>query len=454
MDLFTCHLESADSVRTNPNRPFANRHFHKLFAEAFVHLLFGERIRSGQVPLFDSFGFVQVIAELLQAKERFESERKSDAKFIPNFLPIVMTHYTGTSKEHRFAGHNTVLYETVASRVSIDSFELSAMPTFSKNLELRKRLSAEISLNANLDPNALSPSLLKDLEEIPGDFDHFCRLSTIEKYFASNRTIVEVNNDSRKRDWKATILKSFDSKLEPTQAETTDIVDFYRMVVADPTITNRSHVYAKSESYFDDKTRSSIANELVDSLYMWNEARLAGAATETTSSGVEGDDSEIRRQGEVISDWADVSKKAMVDNSTQLALRPILQHGPHDELNPISSSQYRKDLLAGLADFFVDAQHAESRHRAARELSHDPDHILNYWQETLDRVRIHPALSKMINVAVSPKTGIVLVKFREHQLGTKAPWLPTDAETSDQIRQEFDNNPESHESQGANMATG
>jgi len=172
MNVFTCHLESADSVRTNPSRPFANRHFHKLFAEAFVHLLFGERIRSGQVPLFDSNGFVQVIAELLQAKERFEAERKSDAKFIPNFLPVVMTHYEGTSANHRFLNPKTVLYETVASRLLSDGFELSAMPSIGKNLVLRKKLAMEVTHNKTLDPNSLSQSVLNDMGNDANEIEH------------------------------------------------------------------------------------------------------------------------------------------------------------------------------------------------------------------------------------------------------------------------------------------
>ena len=453
MNVFTCHLESADSVRTNPSRPFANRHFHKLFAEAFVHLLFGERIRSGQVPLFDSNGFVQVIAELLQAKERFEAERKSDAKFIPNFLPVVMTHYEGTSANHRFLNSKTVLYETVASRLLSDGFELSAMPSIGKNLVLRKKLAMEVTHNKTLDPNSLSQSVLNDMGNDAAEIEHFGRLSIIEKYFRSNTAAVEQNQLQRKVDWKITILKSFEMELEPAEAEIRDIVEFYKSIASDSTVVNRSHVYDRSQKLFNDPTRSAIANELVDSLYMWNEARLAGAATETTSSGVEGDDPEVRRQGEAISDWADQSKSAMVASSNQMELRPVLQQGPHDDRNPIASSEYRKELLAGLADFFVDAEFAEFRRQAIKELNFNPDHILEYWQKTLDRVRVHPSLGKMIDIAISHR-GIVVVKFREHQLGTKLPGLAADTETSDEIREEFQSNPGMHESQGANMSTG
>ncbi len=453
MNVFSCHLESADSVRTNPIRPFANRHFHKLFAEAFVHLLFGERIRSGQVPLFDSFGFVQVIAELLEAKSRFELERCRDTKFIPIFLPVVMTHYEGTAKEHRFLGPESVLYETVASRLVSNGFEISAMPRMGENTELRKRLAEELIAKHTLDPNSLSQSTLSDMEAYGEEFEHFRRLSIIEKYFRSNPAVVEPNRLDRKVDWKRTVLKSFEMGLIPTDSSLSDIVGFYKSVANDSTVANRSHVYEKSKQWFDDPKRSAIANELVDSLYMWNEARLAGAATETTSSGVEGDDPEIRRQGEAISDWADKSKSVVVESSKPIELRPVLQQCPHDENNPIASGQYRKQLLAGLADFFVDAEFAEFRRQAIKELRSDPDHILDYWQKTLDRVRVHPSLGKMLEIAISPR-GIVVVKFREHQLGTMLPGLATDSETSDEIRDEIQSHAGTHESQGANMSTG
>jgi hypothetical protein len=469
---FSCHLESADTVRTNPSKKFVARHRQKLFAEAFVHILFGQRIHSGQVPLFDSHGLVQFIAETIDAKAELDKGRGTADRFATPFLPFLMTHYPGLGNGHTFNNKESVFWETVANRIASTKFELSSMPGLQQHPELRKKLSDAIKNQKSIATQSISQDIYRELEEIGEDLEHLKRIEKVENYFTIAPSMITTNNTQKQVGLIETLRQSIDKNTFPKDERAQPTIDFYRKIAQDESIKTRTEVYAKSLEHFDDCPARDLANELIDSLYMWNEARIADSHSETTSSGVESDDPEIRETGHIISKWADALKCPSGSESSEL--RPVLHNSPADYLSPLDNAEYRAKLLTALAAFWTNPEIAVARDKAANALPadiFDPPalnttgqlHLLEYWQKIIEQAINHTQLGNLLESLSISANGHVIVKFRKetneyaeetqptHDIGLTAPGFPTTPDTAIEIRASFGKTEGNRESQGASI---
>ena len=449
----TCHLESADSVRHNPSGEFSERHFVRLFAEAFTHLLFGEQLRFGQTPIYDSYGLAWFISEFLEARADFERESLAEFPHLPQTLPLVMTHYAGVRKGHEFSSSNSVLRETLANKIGDLKLENSALPNVGNIPDIATRLSQELELKG-IRINEFSEHLLRDLESWPDELAHLRRLETIDRYFLSNQGTVTPNNERN-------MVKLWDAVAESLKEENvvqdprfSDVVKFYERLVTEipqKKGLGRSLVYSESRKEFEDPERMAIARELADSLYMWNEARMAGAVAETTSSGVESDSDQVRLDGEAISDWADRSKERWAgDTSNGMDIRPVIQRGPLGGSNSLTNPSYRSKLLTALAELSVQPDFHELRMGAMGPAGHQQGHIQEFWEDTIGKIRGFEKLDSLINLTIT-STGVIRVKFGCHQLGAMAQGISTTPETSDQIKEALDRDEQGFDSNGAQL---
>ncbi|TWU07952.1 hypothetical protein [Stieleria varia] len=444
----SCHLESADSVRTNPERPHFQRQFNRLFAEAFTHLLFGEQLRFGQVPLFDSFGLVQFLAELLDAKRQFERERLGQETHLKDFLPLVMTHYPKSAAGVPFDDPKTVLQRSLADAISNEKFVNSAMPGIGADSVLSAGLSEHV-FEKGIRFDAIDQGVLRDLEGLPRDFEHLQRMESIDRYFQANPwTVLPI-------DWsrKVALADCVREALSPDNIVKghDDIVTVYQDLVNRSESFSRSNVYEEIEGQIENPDRQAVAKELADSLYMWDQARIAGATAETTSSGVESDDPEVCRAGEEISDWADRSKaKWSTEAGGLMSIRPVLQRGPLNNQNSLDDAGYRQELLRALADFIVSDGFQPMLFDTVARLGTREGDILEHWQAMVTRIESHPTLSGLIRLTIN-SDGIVVIRFGRHRLGAKAPHLNVSPETTDQIRESMRDQEDDPERVGANL---
>ncbi|MEL7336975.1 MAG: hypothetical protein AAFN70_12315, partial [Planctomycetota bacterium] len=281
------HLESADSVRTNPRNPFYQTQFNRLFAEAYVNLLLGQRLQFGQVPLFDSHGLVQFLAELFRVMGPLQKERKGQLGGRSPFLPLVLTHYPKTGDGTPLTDPKNVLAQSLISGLRDANFIHSALPIFDKRTDqaLCESLASEIqTADSGIRVGALTPTLQKRLEQNPVDLRHLRNLEEIDRYCRSNATFT-VRRNSVGLNVKLGHCLDAMLKFGNAPKNLAFVSDFYADVVNANDIDklNRSIVYDAAEKKFGFTDRRAIVIEMADSLYMWNQGRLAGAHSETTS---------------------------------------------------------------------------------------------------------------------------------------------------------------------------
>ena len=462
----TCHLESADSVRSNPTSLHFNRQSNRLFAEAFTHLLFGDQLRFGQIPIFDSYALVRFLAELIEAKKEIERERSADVAFLPDFKPVVMTHYAGLGGDHRFRSSQTVLRETLGNKLSDPVFENSALPNIGRQADLANRISQAIQPNG-IRLETFEKSLHDELRKWPDELAHLQRLQVIDDYF-QEPGLSQPNRSERMIPLRNAIVEALNRQSIIEGKGYDDIVQFYESLVNKYPKLGRSNVYAEAKTTFEKQPeRVAIAKELADSLYMWNEARLAGARTETTSSGVETDDEALRRDGEVISIWADKSKAFLESQSEQkMESRPVLQRCSLHNESALNNEVYRRSLLKELASYIISPAFLEERRNALAFVQFEPDvHkrpaknlVVDYWSQTREHIRKRTNLLRFIDLAVDID-GVISIRFKQsefgcHQLGLIAPGLAVDGDPTDQILQTMQSEDESRDLHGANLNLG
>jgi len=173
---------------------------------------------------------------------------------------------------------------------------------------------------------------------------------------------------------------------------------------------------------------------------MWEQARSAGAGVEITSSGIETDNKELQRLGEVVNDWADKTKTSMVTQAVPTPIRPVLQRGHFSGINSLSNAAYRSALTKGLARLWLASPDILARRvNLARSGPQEPQRIMDFWQEIVQKINSYADLCRLITVNVN-EHGILVCRFwipagqDVHLVGATAEGIETDPETTDKIR--------------------
>ena len=170
------------------------------------------------------------------------------------------------------------------------------------------------------------------------------------------------------------------------------------------------------------------------------QARSAGAGVEITSSGIETDDGELRRLGEVVNEWADKTKTSRVTQAVPTPIRPVLQRGHFSGINSLSNAAYRSALTKGLARLWLASPDILARRvNLARSGPQEPQRIMDFWQEIVQKINSYADLCRLITVNVN-EHGILVCRFwipagqDVHLVGATAEGIETDPETTDKIR--------------------
>ncbi len=418
----SCHLESADSVRTNPKRQDYQTQFNRLFAEAYVSLLLGQRLQFGQVPLFDSYGLVQFLGELTESMNPLYRERKGELGGKSAFRPLVLTHYPSLTNGQPIDDREDALRMSYLVALQDERFIHSATPALESDTSLRRTLASEImNSEVGLRVESFSPPLRRRLEEHPAELAHLRHLETIDQYIRINANQVVRPNLLKS---SVGLDKSLEAmlKMEQRPKGYDFVIDFYQRMVNLDGIEklDRSNIYAAADREFGAGDKRALVIEMVDSLYMWNQSRLAGANSETTSSGVESDDQEVLRMGEEVSGWADRVKQHWHLDDPHWETRPVLQKGSIENGSRLSDRAYRGQLLAALADFIVHEQYAA--HTVETVRSFGPAGKTNdvnkraeeHWAAIARRANKSSALSQWIRIDIT-SLGTFHLQFKEHE---------------------------------------
>lgn len=445
----SCHLESADSVRTNPQRRDYQTQFNRLFAEAFVCLLLGQRLQFGQVPLFDSYGLVQFLGELTQAMNPLYQERKRELGEKSPFRPLVLTHYPALTNGQPIRDRKDALRLSFLVALQDERFIHSATPALESDKSLRKRLASEIAKSEiGMRVDNFSPSLLKDLEYHPSELSHLRHMETIDHYVRINASqVVRANSHQSGVGLDKSLRAMLELENRPQGYDY--IVDFYQRMINLEGIEklDRSNIYAAADREFGATDARALVIEMVDSLYMWNQSRLAGANSETTSSGVDSNDADVLRMGEEVSAWADRVKQRWHRDDPSWETRPVLQKGSIDNEERLSDHSYRRRLLTALAEFIVHEQFAAHTVETVRGFgvagnSYDVHRrVEEHWAAIAGRANRSPLLSDLIRVDITT-LGTFHVQFKEHRhcLAGMLPGSTSEVESHDRVQETIRNN--------------
>ncbi len=443
MNRLTCHLESADSVRTNPTSPGFEIHSSRFFAEAFTRLLFGEQIRSGQIPLFDSHGAVSFYSQLI---ESLNDQTIQGASILNK--PLVLTHYPGLSSNHKWDVDSTddwkrIYLETLAARMEPNekSFILSAMPEINEEVELRKELAQLLWQAAD---TGFSDEVKKQLDSFQlemGTSQLMQGIMVLDGYFRNNRTANEAIANINRFELKDTYRAAMSEEVLPKDSRLQNVVAAVKQMAVSDEISNRSKAYIEIEK-IDSEGDRLLAKELTDSFYMWEQARLAGVGTEITSSAIESEDQELVKLGEVVSDWADKTKPLLTKSQTgAILMRPVLQKGDYKGENSLASITYRKRLTDGLAKFLLRPELMDSRLPIARRNASMAE-VYDYWNATVDTINSFEPLKGLVKVNANvdfEKNGVLVCEFcNNHQIGSIATGFATMPEATEVIRDNMD----------------
>ena len=407
----SCHLESSDSVRTGPGATEAEQHANRFHAEAFSRLLFGEQIRLAQIPVLDSVAALRFLSDLIESLQQHESALEDEAKLFAT--PFVMCHYPGLSSDHRWdlaeEGYWKRIYPTtLANRLRTPGYRLSSMPDF-VDQDLRAALGDWFC--GSVETAVATP--------LPGDLDralpaaakeHLSRMLSLAGYFRDHKAAVQPNVGQH-----LPLLKCFESAIldnvAPTTPEIQPVLDFYRRIVNERANLIRSQVYKRIEDELQDEESVLLAKELSNSFYMWDLARCAAAGVEVTSSGIESDDSDLGKLGEMVSQWADQTKRLIVGaQESEMPFRPILQRGYFTGTESFSQPDFRKALTDGLATLLLTTNVMERRVNVLQGDRADPQAVLDYWQAIVELVSEHPQLKNLVTANVN-ENGILVCRF-------------------------------------------
>lgn len=444
-----CHLESADSVRTNPENRYREVHFARLFAEAFTHILLGEELKLGQTPLFDSHGMVQFLGEMLKARELYYQERKNDV-VLSRFSPVVMTHYETIQRKdgtkHAFQVRENVLLETFIANTEKTSFINSALPKIGKTPDAL----IEYIKTHRFDIGSMPQNLYDQLETY--EVSHLNSLHELDGYFRRYPNNVHRNQIARFKKLKDSVTDSLKFDFASVSEDARYVLKLYESSLDDEEFIKvvrpengkanygRSEVYIYLERKLEAAGRPELfapSKEVADSLYMYNEANLADAFAETTSSGVEGYDKETIRLGEELNQLIDRVKFQSSQNTKTPDMRPVLQLVGFDA-SPLSDETYRSRLLRGLASFISSPSFLPLRLSRLHEIRRGNRFLQEYWQERLTAAEDHPDLKGLISWDVS-HTGAYAIKFSnqksDHVIGAIVPGADSNPDSTDQVRE-------------------
>ena len=458
------HLESADSVRTNPALEQSEIHSNRFFAEAFCRLLMGEQICSGQVPLFDSYGAVLFYADLLAAIDRLRNE---EDVFLTN-RPLIMSHYPGTSAAHVWEGDGVekrIFAETLASRLGNPGFLPSSIPEFQESDSMgdsQKRENQERraiigdALSSCAGTGLHSDSFLSYIENSglgEKSRDHLRRLAVIDTYFRTTKNTTRLNakvdtiplanflhaalkDEAATKEFEA--VSGFFDRLLTLAGESISRSVVYlgqKAKGTDPEIIGIEQEFESGSANF------LLAKEMVDSFYMWEQARLAGAGVEITSSQIESSDELLNDLGEKANDWADRTKVDLVSQGGQRGIpsRPVLQMGKLSGTGSLTNESYRKKLAEGMASLLLGSELFEHR-KNLLDLKGDESEVIDFWHSMIEMVNSCESLNGLVSMNVT-EHGVIISHFEgieyRHQVASKAEGLGTDSETVGMIREEL-----------------
>lgn len=408
------HLESGDSVRTNPKSKHCQHHSNRFFAEAFSRLLFGEQLRSGHIPMFDSYGAVDFYSRL--ARALLKSPKRT---FVGN--PFVLTHFSGMKKDHLW-GHDqteTIFLSAFAYRVGDpdlarkrgEHFILSALSDIEQDWEIRRELALHLEQAANSGP---TDSIRKKIDALGMSNQsqlHLDNVFALDDYFRRN-LVGTVQAVEKAKEYKIpeALRAAFQPDLCPRVEGLESVLRLLREL-EDRNVANRSMAYKIIHEEQKEAYDEPLAKEFVDSVYMWQQSRLAGARTEITSSQIESDDGCLRGLGEVINGWVDETKKRLEPSlAHDDAIRPMLHcSNYYSGQDSLSNPEFRDALCQALVEHFQSAQEQHDRNAVNSNLAtqigrkRDQRQVLAYWQEAVQSVNQSPFLGKLIRVSVSEK---------------------------------------------------
>ncbi|MEL7267811.1 MAG: hypothetical protein AAFP69_23795, partial [Planctomycetota bacterium] len=343
-----------------------------------------------------------------------------------------------------------VLAQSLISGLRDANFIHSALPIFDKRTDqaLCESLASEIqTADSGIRVGALTPTLQKRLEQNPVDLRHLRNLEEIDRYCRSNATFT-VRRNSVGLNVKLGHCLDAMLKFGNAPKNLAFVSDFYADVVNANDIDklNRSIVYDAAEKKFGFTDRRAIVIEMADSLYMWNQGRLAGAHSETTSSGVDSDDPNVVRQGETVSFWADQVKSTFHKDDPDWETRPVLQKGSINSEDRLADPKYREQLLLGLAAFIVnedfhpltvgDVQLIQSA-RSHVDINH---RAIERWHALSQRVNGDAILSGLVRLDIT-EHGAFHLTFKEaqHHMVALTPGTKPSGETQDQLEETLRN---------------
>ncbi len=419
----SCHLESSDSVRTSPGSEAFEQHSNRFFSEAFSRLLFGEQIRSAQIPVLDSYGAVQFFSELVDSLRRKSEDFGSS---VVTATPVVMCHYPSLGKGHRWDTQNPdyrrdVYAETFASRLRMLDYKLSALPEFA-DTKLREILADWFCAEAQNESETELPVGVHDAL-LPSSRAHVRRMSIIAKYFRRHHRAAVQPNVGEHIPLMNCFRVAIQQGLTPEVPELSPVIRFFRQVVAEnPQDFIRSKTYARIESELAGDN-ILLAKELTNSFYMWDLARCADAGVEVTSSGIETKNDDLETLGEVVNQWADRTKCRIVGQREEaISIRPILQRGSFYGVDSLSNAEFRRQLTDGLAELLLTTDIMERRVHLMQKESTDKGLIHDYWQAMAGMIRSFQPLRDLVGVHVN-EHGVLVCSFhspdqRPHQVAT------------------------------------
>jgi len=402
-----CHLESADSVRTGLKNPTRHQHFYKFFAEAFTHILLGEEIRLGQTPMYDSRGVVSFMGEMLDAREQFIKERKDVV--IERFSPLVLTHYETIKNKkgssYRFQRKEDVLRDTFLIKLE-DGLRISSIPGIAENPnEIIKFVQENRFAIKHMRGNLLDRL---DKEEL----EHLEHLEKIDSYFKRYPDTVVPNKDFAFMPLKEGVRNVVDNRPAKCLPETNLILGVYSQTLNCKSGYGRSELYAYLESSLRGMDKLHLiepAKEVVDSLYMYNEARIAGAISETSSSGYFSNDHHLMCISDELNNIVDLTKVNIDRVTNQIPMRPVLQLVDFNG-TALSDYSYRKRLLLGLASFTATDDFHPMRQHALSVQARFHGSLIDYWSERFQKAENHESLKGLISLDLAT-TGAFSIKF-------------------------------------------